>query len=51
MLGLIAPCTVSFDGTDLGRFDRETEINLTVKPITKNFTKTTSNKVIKWQEH
>ena len=47
MISLIAPCTVSFKGSDLGRFDRDTEIKLDANVIVKNFTKTKSSKVIK----
>ena len=47
MISLIAPCTVSFKGSDLGRFDRDTEIKLDFITTTKTFTKTKSNKVIK----
>jgi len=46
MLTLTAPCTVSFKGSDLGRFDRETEIKLAATVSIKTFTKTKSTKII-----
>ena len=47
MIGLIAPCTVSFGWSDLGKFDKETEIKLSATNTVKNCTKTKSAKVRK----
>ena len=39
---LLTPATVSFDGVDLGRFDRETEVVFMLKPVYQSYTKTTT---------
>ena len=41
-LGLLNPASITFEGYDLGKFDKETEVLLTMNDILKTYTTTTS---------
>ena len=43
--GLLTIATVSFNGLILGDFDRETEVKLAIKNITKNYSKTKTSHI------
>lgn len=45
-LGLLTPATITFQGSDLGKFDRDSEVNLTITPIYNEYSKSNSNHIL-----